>query len=71
LQLPQWGAVDLAAFAWARQLTDSELAAMLADRDLLIVGDRVLAQDHALQQPRAGCCRYWLSTTNSTPTSSG
>ena len=48
LELPQ-GALSLAAFAWARQLTDDGLAALLADRDLLIVGDRALAQEQVQQ----------------------
>ncbi|MFK3842971.1 selenocysteine-specific translation elongation factor [Serratia sp. NPDC087055] len=48
LHLPN-GALDLAAFAWARQLTDSELAAMLAGHELLIAGDMALAQENALQ----------------------
>ncbi|MGO3566440.1 MAG: selenocysteine-specific translation elongation factor [Serratia grimesii] len=48
LHLPN-GALDLAAFAWARQLTDSELAAMLADHELLIAGDMALAQENVLQ----------------------
>lgn len=48
LELPH-GALSLTAFAWARQLTDDGLAALLANRDLLIVGDRALAQDQVQQ----------------------
>ncbi len=48
LHLPN-GALDLAAFAWARQLTESELAALLAGRELLIAGDMALAQENAQQ----------------------
>ena len=48
LELPQ-GALSLAAFARARQLTDDGTAALLADRDLLIVGDRALAQEQVQQ----------------------
>ncbi|MFS7184761.1 selenocysteine-specific translation elongation factor [Serratia proteamaculans] len=48
LHLPN-GAMDLAAFAWARQLTEGELAALLAGRELLISGDMALAQENAQQ----------------------
>ena len=48
LHLPN-GAMDLAAFAWARQLTEGELAALLAGRELLIAGDMALAQENAQQ----------------------
>ncbi|CAI1090724.1 selenocysteine-specific translation elongation factor [Serratia quinivorans] len=48
LHLPN-GALDLAAFAWARQLTAGELAALLAGRELLIAGDMALAQENAQQ----------------------
>ncbi|HEJ7282692.1 selenocysteine-specific translation elongation factor [Serratia marcescens] len=48
LELPH-GALSLAAFAWARQLTDDGLDELLANRDLLIVGDRALAQDQVQQ----------------------
>jgi selenocysteine-specific elongation factor len=48
LHLPN-GALDLAAFAWARQLTAGELAALLAGRELLIAGDMALAQENVQQ----------------------
>ncbi len=48
LHLPN-GALDLAAFAWARQLTEDELAALLAGRELLIAGDMALAQENVQQ----------------------
>lgn len=48
LHLPN-GTLDLAAFAWARQLTEGELAALLAGRELLIAGDMALAQENAQQ----------------------
>ncbi|HFJ8954686.1 TPA: selenocysteine-specific translation elongation factor [Serratia liquefaciens] len=52
LHLPK-GALDLAAFAWARQLTEKPLAKLLASHELLIAGDRALAQDNAqLDQQR-------------------
>lgn len=52
LHLPK-GALDLAAFAWARQLTEKPLAALLASHELLIAGDRALAQENAqLDQQR-------------------
>ncbi|HID9470614.1 TPA: selenocysteine-specific translation elongation factor [Serratia liquefaciens] len=52
LHLPK-GALDLAAFAWARQLTEKPLAKLLASHELLIAGDRALAQENAqLDQQR-------------------
>ncbi len=42
--LPQ-GALQLAAFYWARQLTDSGLANLLAQHKLLIAGGSALAID--------------------------
>lgn len=48
LHLPN-GALDLAAFAWARQLTEGELASLLAGRELLISGNMALAQENAQQ----------------------
>ena len=52
LHLPK-GALDLAAFAWARQLTEKPLAKLLAGHELLIAGDRALAQENAqLDQQR-------------------
>lgn len=42
LRLPG-GALDLAAFAWARQLTDEGLQALLASYALLIAGEMALA----------------------------
>lgn len=52
LHLPK-GALDLAAFAWARQLTEKPLAKLLASHELLISGDRALAQENAqLDQQR-------------------
>ncbi|HCV64202.1 MAG TPA: selenocysteinyl-tRNA-specific translation elongation factor SelB [Serratia sp.] len=48
LHLPN-GALDLAAFSWARQLTEGELAALLAGRELLISGNMALAQENAQQ----------------------
>lgn len=48
LRLPG-GALDLAAFAWARQLTHSGLAQLLAGRDLLIAGEVALAQANVQQ----------------------
>ncbi|WP_017891182.1 selenocysteine-specific translation elongation factor [Serratia sp. S4] len=48
LHLPN-GALDLAAFAWARQLTAGELAALLVGRELLIAGDMALAQENVQQ----------------------
>ncbi|MNV27763.1 Selenocysteine-specific elongation factor [compost metagenome] len=47
------GALDLAAFAWARQLTEKPLAKLLESHELLIAGDRALAQENAqLDQQR-------------------
>lgn len=46
LLLPS-GALDLAAFAWARQLTDEGLQALLAGYALLIAGDMALAPANA------------------------
>lgn len=52
LHLPK-GALDLAAFAWARQLTEKPLAKLLASHELLIAGDRALTQENAqLDQQR-------------------
>ncbi|WP_414618590.1 selenocysteine-specific translation elongation factor [Serratia liquefaciens] len=52
LHLPK-GALDLADFAWARQLTEKPLAKLLASHELLIAGDRALAQENAqLDQQR-------------------
>lgn len=52
LHLPK-GALDLAAFAWARQLTEKPLAKLLESHELLIAGDRALAQENAqLDQQR-------------------
>ncbi|CAI2017676.1 selenocysteine-specific translation elongation factor [Serratia proteamaculans] len=51
LHLPN-GALDLAAFAWARQLTEGELASLLAGRELLISGNMALAQENAQQDQR-------------------
>ena len=52
LHLPK-GALDLAAFAWARQLTEKPLAKLLESHELLIAGDRALAQEKAqLDQQR-------------------
>ncbi len=52
LHLPK-GALDLGAFAWARQLTEKPLAKLLASHELLIAGDRALAQENAqLDQQR-------------------
>ncbi|CAI1133301.1 selenocysteine-specific translation elongation factor [Serratia proteamaculans] len=48
LHLPN-GALDLAAFSWARQLTEGELASLLAGRELLISGNMALAQENAQQ----------------------
>jgi selenocysteine-specific elongation factor len=48
LRLPG-GALDLAAFAWARQLTRSGLAQLLAGRALLIAGEMALAQVNVQQ----------------------
>ncbi|CAI1904776.1 selenocysteine-specific translation elongation factor [Serratia proteamaculans] len=48
LHLPN-GTLDLAAFAWARQLTEGELAALLAGRELLISGNMALTQENAQQ----------------------
>ncbi|AHG20327.1 selenocysteinyl-tRNA-specific translation factor [Chania multitudinisentens RB-25] len=49
LRLPG-GALNLAAFAWARQLTHSGLAPLLAERELLIAGEMALAQANAQQK---------------------
>ncbi|MBO1503795.1 selenocysteine-specific translation elongation factor [Serratia proteamaculans] len=51
LHLPN-GALDLAAFSWARQLTEGELASLLAGRELLISGNMALAQENAQQGQR-------------------
>ena len=52
LHLPK-GGLDLADFAWARQLTEKPLAKLLASHELLIAGDRALAQENAqLDQQR-------------------
>ncbi len=48
LHLPN-GALDLATFSWARQLTEGELASLLAGRELLISGNMALAQENAQQ----------------------
>ncbi|MGO4745976.1 selenocysteine-specific translation elongation factor [Serratia quinivorans] len=48
LHLPK-GALDLTAFAWARQLPESPLAALLADHELLVAGDMALAQENVQQ----------------------
>lgn len=48
LYLPN-GPLDLAMFAWARQLTESGLAALLADHEWLIAGEWALAQENAQQ----------------------
>ncbi|HHB1426322.1 TPA: selenocysteine-specific translation elongation factor [Serratia odorifera] len=45
LQLPQ-GPLDLAAFAWARQLTDDGLAQLLVQQPLLSVDGMALATDN-------------------------
>ncbi|PVZ83564.1 selenocysteinyl-tRNA-specific translation elongation factor SelB [Serratia sp. S1B] len=49
LRLPG-GALDLAAFAWARQLTDDGLRALLTDSALLIAGQMALAPANVQQQ---------------------
>ncbi|CAI2433619.1 SelB translation factor [Serratia ficaria] len=46
--LPQ-GPLSLAAFAWARQLTDAGLAELLSEPPLLVVGDHGLALDNVRQ----------------------
>ncbi|CAI2501656.1 selenocysteine-specific translation elongation factor [Serratia proteamaculans] len=51
LHLPN-GALELAAFSWARQLTEGELASLLAGRELLISGNMALAQENAQQGQR-------------------
>ncbi|CAI1055999.1 selenocysteine-specific translation elongation factor [Serratia entomophila] len=48
LQLPH-GPLPLAAFAWARQLSEGGLAALLAEHQLLIAGDDALAMGNARQ----------------------
>ncbi|CAI1073070.1 selenocysteine-specific translation elongation factor [Serratia ficaria] len=48
LLLPQ-GPLSLAAFAWARQLTDAGLAELLSEPPLLVVGDHGLALDNVRQ----------------------
>ncbi|WP_367672149.1 selenocysteine-specific translation elongation factor [Serratia symbiotica] len=48
LLLPQ-GALQIAAFSWARQLTDSGLANLLAQHQLLIAGGSALAIDKVQQ----------------------
>jgi len=48
LHLPN-GPLDLAMFAWARQLTEGGLAELLADHELLIAGEWALAQENAQQ----------------------
>jgi selenocysteine-specific elongation factor len=48
LQLPN-GTLDLATFAWARQLTDAGLAQQLAGHALLMAGDKALAEGNVQQ----------------------
>jgi selenocysteine-specific elongation factor len=48
LHLPN-GPLDLAMFAWARQLTEGGLAELLADHEWLIAGEWALAQENAQQ----------------------
>ncbi|MFI8416055.1 selenocysteine-specific translation elongation factor [Serratia sp. NPDC078593] len=48
LQLTQ-GTLDLAAFAWARQLTDSGLAQRLDEQPLFVAAGKALADEHVQQ----------------------
>lgn len=43
------GPLSLRSFSWARQLTDADMAALLAETDNVVAGDIILSQPHAQQ----------------------